>query len=139
MAKIIFNEGAVILADSGWPTTVSVALSTKPCSGAGAHVVGDTYAGGNWGEQTGGPGNGYARIDLTEPASSGAGAKDWAVATFNTGSNPSPAWSNAIKSAVFIDKAGNKLLAACDLAATRDMSAPNTTLTVDLATSISAV
>lgn len=135
MAKVIFNEGAVILADSGWPTTVSVALSTKACSGGGSHVAADTIS--SFGEITGG---GYARIDLTEPSpSTGAGAKDWAIATFSTGASPSPAWSNAVKSAVFIDKVANKLLAAVDLAATRDMSQPNTTLTIDLATSISAV
>lgn len=122
MAKVIFTEGdlADVLADTGWPSTLSVALSTKPCSGGGAHVVGDTLAGG-FGEITG---TGYSRQSISEAASSG-GTKTWPTATFSTGSATD--WPAAVKSAVLIS--GSALLAAIDLSATRDMSAANTTVT----------
>lgn len=122
MAKVIFTEGdlADVLADTGWPATLSVALSTKPCSGGGAHVVGDTLAGG-FGEIAG---TGYSRQSVSEPTSSG-GTKTWPTASFATGAATN--WPAAVKSAVLIG--GSALLAAIDLSATRDMSAANTTVT----------
>lgn len=125
MAKVIFTEGtlAKLLADTGWPGTIDVALSTKPCSGGGAHVVGDTLAGG-FGEITG---TGYARQSLTEPVAASDGTKTWSAASFATGAATN--WPAAVKSAVLINPGTSKLLAAVDLSATRDMSAANTTVT----------
>jgi len=130
MAKVIFTEGglAKLLADTGWPSTVNIALSTKPCSSTGAHVVGDTLAGG-FGEITG---TGYARQSVSEPAAASDGSKTWPTASFATGSATN--WPAAVKSAVVIDPGQNKLLAALDLTATRDMSGANTTLTFTLST-----
>lgn len=133
MAKVLFNEGARQLADSGWPTTLSVALSTKPCSGSGCHVAADTLAGGI-GEITG---TGYDRQDITEPAATGAGVKDWPAAVFATGVNTN--WSSAVKSAVFVDEATSKAICAVDLSATRDMAGADRTLTVNFDTSTQAV
>lgn len=131
MAKVVFTEGtlAKVLADTGWPTPLNVALSTKPCSGGGAHVVGDTLAGAAFGEVTG---TGYARQAITEPAAASDGTKTWPTATFSTGAATD--WSAAVKSAVIIDPTTSKLLAALDLSATRDMSAANTTVTFTLTT-----
>ena len=132
MAKVVFTEGtlAKVLADTGWPTTVDIALSTKPCSGGGAHVVGDTLAGAAFGEVTGA--TGYGRQSVAEPAANSSGTKTWPAATFATGAATD--WPADVKSAVVIDPATSKLLAAIDLSATRNMAAANTTVTFTLTT-----
>lgn len=131
MAKLVFTEGnlAKVLADTGWPSTVNVALSTKPCSSTGAHTAGEQLANNDFGEITG---TGYARQSISEPAAASDGTKTWPTATFSTSTATN--WSNAVKSAVLIDPGTSKLLAAIDLSATRDMSAANTTVTFTLTT-----
>lgn len=132
MARVIFDEGAKVLADTGWPTSVAVCLSTKPCSGAGAHVVGDTLVAAAFGEATW---TGSARQTVTEPAAAATGGtKVWTAATFTTGSSTNgPA---ACRSVVYIDTVASKLLAAVDLPATRDMSLANVTEIVTLTSSV---
>lgn len=128
MAKVIFTEGALAktLADSGWGN-LTACLSTKPCSGAGAHVVGDTYAGG-FGNITG---TGYTPQAATEPAANSSGTKVWPTVSFSTGTATD--WPAAVKSVVYYD-ASNKLVYAEDLSATRDMSAAYRTITHTLTT-----
>lgn len=127
MAKVIFTEGQLPkkLADSGWPSTVKIAFSTKPCSGGGAHAAGDTKAGG-FGEITGAGWYTPGGVTISEPAADAAGTKTWPTASVATGANTNgPA---AVRSAVVIDPADDKLLAAVDLSQVRDLSQANTVL-----------
>lgn len=121
---ILFNEGATAIWNTGLPSTLEWALSTKPCSGSGSHVVGDTHAGG-FGEITG---TGYARIAATEPTAA-TRAVTFAQAAWATGSATD--WPSSAKSAVLIDSSGSKkVIAAVNLQAggtARDLSGANTT------------
>jgi hypothetical protein len=119
VATVKFNEGKdYIDAGNGFPATFWWALSTKPCSGTGAHAATDTLAGG-FGEATG---TGYGRQSYARPTSTN-GVMTGTQVTFSTGSATD--WPNNVKSAVLVSSsgAGGKLIAAIDLAATRDMSA----------------
>lgn len=126
---ILFDEGANQIWGTGLPADLEWALSTKPCSGAGAHAVGDTHAGG-FGEPGG---TGYARIAAAEPAAV-ARVLTFAQASWATGAAVD--WTNTAKSIVLIDKTNpvaKKLIAAINLragGAARDLSAANTTETV---------
>lgn len=132
MAKITFTEGALAkaLADTGWPSTVRACLSTKPCSGAGAHTAGEQLANNDFGEAIW---TGSARQDSAEPAgSTPAGTKVWPTFVFAT--NTATDGPSAVKSIVFMDPATSKLLEAVDLSAVRDMSGANTTINYVLTT-----
>lgn len=135
MAKVIFTQGNIAqqLADTGWGD-LKAHLSTKPCSGVGAHLVGDLYSGG-FGEISG---TGYATQSATtiaEPAANSSGTKTWPTATFST--NTYSDWPAAVKSIVYTDAANTKLIYAEDLSAVRDMSAPYRTITHTLTTTSS--
>jgi hypothetical protein len=121
---ILFNEGATSIWNTGLPSTLEWALSTKPCSGAGSHVVGDTHAGG-FGEITG---TGYARIAATEPTAVNR-VLTFALASWNTGAATN--WPASVKSIVLIDSsASKKIIGAVNLqagGAARDLSAAGTT------------
>ncbi len=124
-----FTEGKNYLLSNGLPSTVYFLLSTKPCSGGGAHVAGDTLAGGV-GEITG---TGYARQSQAEPTPS-AGSAVFTVMTFSTGAATD--WPANVKSVVLVTTADNsgKAIAAWNLVAggsARDMSHINTTEQVD--------
>lgn len=131
MAQIIFTEGQLAkkIADSGWPSTLSLALSTKPCSGGGAHTAGETVGAADFGEITG---TGYTRQTISEPAANSSGTKAWPDAVWAT--STATDWSSAVKSVCIIDPTDSKLLAALDLGATRDLSGANTTETYGLDT-----
>lgn len=123
---VAFNQGRQQVEDGGWPSTVTFALSTKPCSGAGAHAAGDTYAGG-FGEITG---TGYARATQAEPSATGLGQKAFTQMSWATGSATD--WGSP-KSIVALDAGTSKLICAWNLisgGATRDMSQASTTLNV---------
>jgi hypothetical protein len=129
MAKVIFTQGAIAqqLADTGW-ADMKAHLSTKPCTGGGAHAVGDTYGGG-FGEITG---TGYTPQTASEPAANSSGTKTWPTVSFSTGTAAD--WPAAVKSVVYTDLANTKLIYAEDLSATRDMSAAYRTITHTLTT-----
>ncbi len=122
---IAFSEGKTELANNGLPSTCYFLLSTKPCSGAGTHVVGDTLAGGV-GEISG---TGYARQSQSEPTAS-SGVVTFAQMSWATSSATD--WSNAVKSVVLVTTAGagGKAICAWNLIAggtARDLSQANTT------------
>lgn len=118
-----FNEGRIQVEDSGWPATVSFALSTRDCT---THVATDTFAGG-FGVLTG---TGYAAATQAEPAATGLGRKLFTVLSWATGAATN--WLSP-KSIVAYDAGTSKLICAWNLVAggaTRDMSQANTTLNV---------
>jgi hypothetical protein len=123
---IAFTEGETDLLTSGAPSganACSFALSTKPCSGAGAHTAADTFGGG-FGEITG---TGYARQTQTRPTPS-AGQIAFAQMTWSTSSATD--WPSSVKSVVLIDATNSKLLCAWNLVAggtARDLSQASTT------------
>jgi hypothetical protein len=122
---IMFDQGANEILDNGLPATCRFLLSTKPCSGTGAHAAADTLAGGV-GEISG---TGYARQSQAEPAAA-ARAKAFAQMTWSTGSATD--WPTAVVSVVLVTSADNagKAICAWNLVAggtARNMSAPNTT------------
>ena len=127
---IVFDEGVREILDSGFPTTVYLALSTRKVgTGAGGeHLNADTLAGG-FGEITG---TGYARQSQSEPAAA-ARTKTLTTESWNTGSATD--WPAAVRSVVAMttpDGTG-KLLCAWNLIAggtPRDLSQANTTETV---------
>lgn len=126
MADFIdFTEGQNQLLSGGLPSTCYFLLSTKPCSGGGAHAVGDTLAGGV-GEITG---TGYARQSQARPAPSGGAAAfaqmSWATTTHTD-------WPSGVKSIVLVTSADNsgKAICAWNLiagGAARDLSQASTT------------
>lgn len=131
MAKVIFTQGNIAqqLADTGWGD-LKAHLSTKPCSGGGAHVAGDTLSGGTFtGEVTG---TGYAPQTAAEPSANSSGTKTWPTVSFSTG--VASDWPAAVKSIVYTDAANTKLIYAEDLSAVRDMSAAYRTITHTLTT-----
>ncbi len=122
--ELNFTEGKNYLLSNGLPVTVYFLLSTKPCSGGGAHVAGDTLAGGV-GEITG---TGYTRQSQAEPTPS-AGNAVFTLMTFSTGAAAD--WPASVKSVVMVISADNsgKALAAWNLLAggtARDLSHVNT-------------
>ena len=130
---IAFNEGRQQIEDTGWPATVTFALSTRSVGGVGgstAFAAGDTHAGG-FGEITG---TGYTRKTQAEPAASGLGRKLFTVLQWLTGAATD--WPANVRSIVAIDGGTSKLLCAWNLRTgaetglTRDMSGSNTTLNV---------
>jgi len=123
-----YDEGAKYLLTSGdgLPATCYFLLSTKPCSGAGSHVVGDTLAGGV-GEITG---TGYARQSQAAPTPSSVGAVAFSQMSFATGSATD--WPNSVKSVVLATTVNNtgKAICAWNLqtgGTARDLSQANTT------------
>ena|ERR1017187_3152461 len=123
-----FDEGAQYLLTSGdaLPATCYFLLSTKPCSGTGTHVVGDTLAGGV-GEITG---TSYARQSQAAPTPSSVGAVVFTLMGFVTGANTD--WPASVKSVVLATTVGNtgKALCAWNLqtgGTARDLSQANTT------------
>jgi hypothetical protein len=118
-----FNQGRQVVEDTGWPATVTFALSTRD---ANTHAAADTYAGG-FGEITG---TGYARATQAEPAATGLGRKLFTVLSWATGSATD--WTSP-KSIVALDAGTSKIICAWNLipgGAARDMSQANTTLNV---------
>lgn len=122
-----FDEGAKYLVTSGdgLPATCRFLLSTKPCSGAGTHVVGDTLAGGV-GEITG---TSYARQSQAAPTPGSTGTMSFAQMTWATGANTD--WPSSVKSIVLVTSADNtgKAICAWNLivgGAARDLSQANT-------------
>jgi hypothetical protein len=118
--SILFTAGATKVADSGVTGKCSFALSTKPCSGAGCHVVGDVV--GSFGEITG---TGYARLEEEAPAAV-AGAKAFAAKAWKTEAHTD--WPASVKSCCMVE--GGVLIAAWNLQAggiLRDLSGANTT------------
>jgi hypothetical protein len=121
---ISFDEGANELLDNGCPSTCYFLLSTKPCSGSGTHVVGDTLAGGV-GEITG---TGYARQSQAEP-SAASRAKAFSQMTWDT--STATDWPSSVKSVVLVTTsgAGGKAICAWNLqtgGTARDLSAAHT-------------
>jgi hypothetical protein len=119
---LFFDEGVNELLDNGFPATCRWLLSTKPCSGAGAHAAGDTLSGAGVGEITG---TGYGRQSQAEPAA-GSRAKAFSQMTWDTGTATD--WPASVKSAVLVTTADNsgKAIVAINLqagGAARDMSA----------------
>jgi hypothetical protein len=119
-----FTEGENYLLTSGVPATVYFLLSTKPASGAGCHVVGDTLVGGV-GEITG---TGYARASQARPTAA-SGQLAFTQMTWSTGAATN--WSNSVKSCVAVTSSDNtgKALCAWNLQAgggARDMSQAST-------------
>jgi hypothetical protein len=109
------------LANNGLPSTCTFDLSTKPCSGGGAHVAGDTYAGG-YGVITG---TGYAAQTQSEPTAS-SGVVSFSQMTWSTGSATD--WPASVKSVV-LRNGTSKLICAWNLqtgGTARDLSAANT-------------
>lgn len=104
-----YDEGAKYLLTSGdgLPSTCRFLLSTKPCSGAGTHVVGDTLAGGV-GEITG---TGYARQSQAAPTPGSTGTVSFSQMTFATGSATD--WPASVKSVVLVTTADNSGKAIC--------------------------
>ncbi len=122
---LAFNEGKTELANNGLPSTCYFLLSTKPCSGTGAHAASDTLAGGV-GEITG---TGYARQSQSEPAAS-SGVVSFSQMSWSTGSATD--WPSSVKSVVLVTTANNtgKAICAWNLiagGAARDLSQANTT------------
>lgn len=105
---VAFQQGMQQIGDGGWPATVTFALSTKPCSGVGAHTETDTYAGG-FGEITG---TGYARQAQAEPASVGLGQKSFVQMTWTTVAATN--WGNP-RSVVALDAGTTKILCAWNI------------------------
>lgn len=125
---ISFNEGRKELANNGLPATCYFLLSTKPCSGVGAHVVTDTLVGGV-GEITG---TGYARQSQAEPTASAANPSAVSFSQMSWSTSSATDWSSAVKSVVLVTTSDNtgKAIGAWNLVtggAARDMSAANTT------------
>lgn len=135
MAKIVFTEGQLPkkLADTGWMTTVKIALSVKPCSGAGTHTAGETIGLGDWGEISGAGWYTPGGQSATEPSAAADGSKTWPTVQWNTLTFTNG--PNSVKSAVLIDPSDNKLLIALDLTAIRDLSQANTIFNYTLSTS----
>lgn len=122
---IAFNAGKTLLANSGLPATCYFLLSTKPCSGTGAHAATDTLGGGV-GEISG---TGYARQSQSEPTASD-GVVSFAQMSWATSSATD--WSNAVKSVVLTSSSDGSGVAICawNLIAggtARDLSQANTT------------
>jgi len=122
---IAFTEGKNELANNGLPSTCYFLLSTKPCSGTGTHVVGDTLSGGV-GEITG---TGYARQSQSEPSAS-SGTVTFSQMSWSTGSATD--WPSSVKSVVLVTTSNNtgKAICAWNLQAggtARDLSGANTT------------
>jgi hypothetical protein len=118
-----FNEGRQQVEDTGWPATVTFALSTRDAT---THAATDTHAGG-FGEITG---TGYARATQAEPAATGLGRKLFTQLAWATGAATN--WLSP-KSIVALDGTTSKLICAWNLVAggaARDMSQANTTLNV---------
>jgi hypothetical protein len=123
---IAFNEGKSELANNGLPSTCRFLLSTKPCSGGGAHAATDTLSGTGVGEITG---TGYARQTQSEPSASG-GVVSFAQMSWSTSSATD--WSSAVKSVVLVTTADNtgKAICAWNLitgGTARDLSQASTT------------
>lgn len=123
-----FDEGAKYLLTNGngLPSTCYFLLSTKPCSGTGSHVVGDTLAGGV-GEITG---TGYARQSQAAPTPGSTGSAAFAQMSWAT--TTATDWPASVKSVVLATTSGNtgKAICAWNLQAggtARDLSAANTT------------
>lgn len=118
---LAFNEGKADLINSGLPSTCTFDLSSKPCSGTGAHAASDTYAGG-YGVISG---TGYAAQTQSEPTST-AGTVSFSQMTWSTGSATD--WPASVKSVV-LRNGTSKLIAAWNLVTggtARDLSAANT-------------
>jgi hypothetical protein len=125
---ISFNEGRKELANNGLPSTCYFLLSTKPCSGTGAHAVTDTLSGGV-GEITG---TGYARQSQAEPTASSANPTVAAFSQMSFATSSATDWPSSVKSVVLVTSSDNsgKAICAWNLVAggtARDMSAANTT------------
>lgn len=120
---IAFTEGLNEIVNNGLPSTCSFDLSTKPCSGTGAHAAGDTFGGG-YGVITG---TGYAAQTESEPSASG-GVVSFAAKAWTTGSATD--WPASVKSCVL--RSGSKILCAWNLQAggtARNLSGAGTTET----------
>lgn len=122
---IAFNEGKTELGNNGLPATCYFLLSTKPCSGTGAHAASDTLAGGV-GEITG---TGYSRQSQSEPVGS-SGTFSFSQMTWSTGAATN--WPASVKSVVLCTTSDNtgKAICAWNLVAggtARDLSAAGTT------------
>lgn len=122
---LFFNEGKSELANNGLPSTCYFLLSTKPCSGTGTHVAGDTLAGGV-GEISG---TGYARQSQSEPTAS-SGVVSFSAVSWSTGSATD--WPASVKSVVLVTTSNNsgKAIVAWNLQAgggARDLSQSSTT------------
>lgn len=122
---LAFNEGRSYLANNGLPATCYYLLSTKPCSGTGAHAASDTLAGGI-GEITG---TGYVRQSQAEP-SAASGVVSFAEVSFATGAASD--WPASVKSIVLVTTADNsgKAICAWNLQSggtARNLAQPNTT------------
>src|SRR5947209_3337516 len=118
-----FNQGRQEVEDTGWPSTVTFALSTKAVAD---FTAADTYGGG-FAEITG---TGYARATQAEPAATGLGRKTFTALSWATGAAAN--WLSP-KTIVAIDAATSKLICAWNLitgGTARDMSQANTTLGV---------
>lgn len=119
---IAFDEGLTDLINNGLPSTCTFDLSTKPCSGSGAHAASDTYGGG-YGVATG---TGYTAQTQSEPTAS-AGVISFAQMSWNTGSATN--WPSSVKSVV-LRNGTSKLICAWNLVAggtARDLSTANIT------------
>jgi hypothetical protein len=95
-----FTAGDDLILADGLPSTCFLALSSKPCSGSGCHVVGDTLAGGI-GEIGG---TGYGRQSQAAPTPSG-GEAVFTVVDFATGTATD--WPSSVKSVVLVSSADN--------------------------------
>jgi hypothetical protein len=106
---ISFSAGRAFLANGGLPATCYFLLSTKPCSGTGTHVVGDTLAGGV-GEITG---TGYTRQSQAEPTATTATPASvvFTQMTWNTGAATN--WPASVKSCVLATTSDNSGVALC--------------------------
>jgi hypothetical protein len=127
---LMYDEGAKQVLKSGFPATARFLLSTKPCSGTGAHKVTDTLSGTGVGEITG---TGYARLNQATPEASGTGeglrAVSFALMTWLTEAHTD--WPTEVKSAVLVTSADNtgKAICAWNLqtgGAARNLSGANT-------------
>lgn len=118
---IAFDEGLTDLINGGLPSTCTFDLSTKPCSGGGAHSASDTYGGG-YGVITG---TGYAAQTQSEPTAS-AGVVSFSQMTWSTGTATD--WPASVKSVV-LRNGTSKLLCAWNLltgGTARDLSQAHT-------------
>ncbi len=124
-----FNEGQQQVGDTGWPATVTFALSTSSVGGVGGSTAfAATTVHASFGEITG---TGYARASQSEPAATALGRKLFTQMAWATGSAVN--WPNNVRSIVALDNTTTKLICAWNLiagGAVRDMSAANTTLNV---------
>lgn len=119
------GENYLLGTGKGLPATCYFLLSTKPTSGAGALVVGDTLAGGV-GEITG---TGYARQSQAAPTPA-SGAAVFSQMTWATGAATN--WPASVKSCILVTTSDNtgKAVCAWNLIAggtARDLSQANTT------------